>query len=190
MLLRGGSTMITELSIINWAEQRVTPLLTPLGNRWLHTKGVVARARHVSRAFDEEDRATLIAAAYLHDIGYAPSLNTTDFHPIDGANYLLQQGQIRLASLVAYHSEAQYEAALRGLSNDLNRFSREYSIIADALTYCDMTTSSIGLQISFEERLTDIFQRHDETDIVNQAIHQAISSLTQTITRTQNILTF
>ena len=181
--------MIAELSIIIWAEQQAASLLTPLGNRWLHTKGVVERARHVSRAFDEEDRATLIAAAYLHDIGYAPSLNTTDFHPIDGASYLLQQGQIRLASLVAYHSEAQYEAALRGLSNDLNRFSREQSIIADVLTYCDMTTSSTGICISFEERIADIFQRYDETGVVSQAIHQAIPSLTQAIKRARNIFT-
>ncbi len=30
----------------------------------------------------------LVAAAYLHDIGYAPELAITGFHPLDGARHL------------------------------------------------------------------------------------------------------
>jgi hypothetical protein len=30
------------------------------------------------------DRPVLIAAAWLHDIGYAPGLPETGFHPLDG----------------------------------------------------------------------------------------------------------
>jgi HD superfamily phosphodiesterase len=44
-------------------------LLSPLGERWLHTKGVVHRAQEVGNAFNGEDRVLLMAAAYLHDIG-------------------------------------------------------------------------------------------------------------------------
>ena len=67
-------------------------------------------------------------------------LSRTDFHPLDGANYLLSHNQQRLASLVAYHSEAQFEAQLRGLTAELDQIPHEYSAIADSLTYCDMTT--------------------------------------------------
>ena len=42
--------------------------------------------------------------------------------------------------------------------------------------------------MSFEERLTDIFQRYEETHIVNQAMHQAIPSLALSIKHTQDRL--
>ena len=101
-----------------------------------------------------------MAAAYLHDIGYAPSLKKTRFHPLDDANDVLQAfGNKRLASLVAYHSEAQFEAELRGYSQALHEFRHQHSAVADALTYCDMTTSPTGFNISFEERIADILYR-------------------------------
>lgn len=180
--------MKTNTGIIAWAAKQASTLISPLGDRWLHTKGVVERVQQVGEAFDEECCALLIAAAYVHDIGYAPSLKVTGFHPLDGAYYLLSHNQTRLASLVAYHSEAQCEAQLRGLATQLNNIPREYSALADALTYCDMITGPTGLHISFEERLEDILQRYDESTIVNQAIHQAIPSLTRAVKRTQNSL--
>lgn len=145
--------------LVAWASREVSSLLVPLGNRWLHTKGVVEQAQQVGKIFDEGSRAVLVSAAYLHNVGYAPSLQRAGFHPLDGAYYLLAQGEKRLASLVAHHSEAQYEAHLRGLDRELSLFPREYSAIAAALTYCDMTTGPTGVHICFKERLADIFQR-------------------------------
>ena len=180
--------MAIDTNIVTWAKKEATSLLSPLGKRWLHTQGVVAQAQQVGIAFDQENRSLLIAAAYLHDIGYAPALHRTGFHPLDGAYYLLSHGQKRLASLVAYHSEAQFEAQLRGLTHELQTIPREYSAVAAALTYCDMITGPTGEHIPFEERLADIFQRYDQTHVVNQAIHQAIPSLAQAIKQTQHTL--
>jgi hypothetical protein len=180
--------MKIDTSVIAWAAKHASALLSPLGDRWLHTQGVVERAQEVGKAFDEEHCLLLIAAAYVHDIGYAPSLKVTGFHPIDGAYYLLSHNQTRLASLVAYHSEAQCEAQLRGLATQLNNIPCEHSVLADALTYCDMITGSTGLQISFEERLEGIFLRYDESHIVNRAIHEAIPLLTRAVKQTQNTL--
>src|SRR5437660_1944657 len=123
--------MMAESSLLAWAGEQARALLSPLGERWLHTKGVVERAQEVGKAFNEEDRVLLMAAAYLHDIGYAPSLHRTNFHPLDGAHYLLAHHQHRLASLVAYHSEAQYEAHLRDLSTELEKIPQEHSSLAD-----------------------------------------------------------
>jgi hypothetical protein len=53
--------------------------------------------------------------AYLHDIGYAPRLVRTGFHPLDGAEWLASMGEIRLANLVAHHTGALHEAGERGL---------------------------------------------------------------------------
>ena len=113
----------------------------------------------------------------MHGIGYAPSLKKTGFHPIDGACYLQSCGRCRLASLVAHHSEAQFETHLRGLLSELDTFPRQCSPLSDAFTYCDITTSPIGQAITFQERIADIFHRYGEEDIVSQAIHQAMPSL-------------
>src|SRR5947209_12947177 len=86
---REKASMTTESSLLAWAGEQARALLSPLRERWLHTKGVVERAQEVGKAFNEEDRVLLMAAAYLHDIGYAPSLHRTNFHPLDGAHYLL-----------------------------------------------------------------------------------------------------
>ncbi len=180
--------MKIDTDLIKWAAERTQQLISPLGNRWLHIQGVVERARTISHIFDENDQVCLIAAAYLHDIGYAPELGKTGFHPLDGAYYLLSYHQERLASLVAYHSEAQCEANQRGLAKELEKIPREYSVLADALTYCDMTTSPTGIQITFEERIDDILSRYDETHLVAKAIREAVPSLALAVKRTQEAL--
>lgn len=166
-----------DIDIVAWAAEHAANLLAPLGNRWLHTKGVVRTAEHIGEAFNEEDRALLIAAAYLHDIGYAPQIQKTGFHPLDGAYYLLSLKQDRLASLVAHHSEAQFEAEQRSLLSELHTIPRNQAVtLVDALTYCDMHTNSTGQEVSFEERINDILQRYPEGSIVDQAIRRAIPS--------------
>ena len=172
-------------NLVQWAEEQASTLLSPLGNRWLHVQGVAEKARSVSKAFSENDGTYLVAAAYLHDIGYAPSLKKTGFHPLDGACYLQSCGQGHLASLVAHHSEAQFEAHLRGLLSELDSFPRQCTPLSDALTYCDITTSPTGRDITFQERISDIFRRYGDADIVSQAIHQAIPSLSLAVKRTQ-----
>src|SRR5712691_11153350 len=143
--------MKCDARLVNWAADTATSLLAPLGDRWLHVQGVVERAHWVGKAFDEDDRSCLIAAAYMHDIGYAPALKKTGFHPLDGACYLRSLGYDRLASLVAHHSGACFEASLRGCEAALDEFPRERSALADALTYCDLTTGPTGEHISLKE---------------------------------------
>ena len=86
-----------------WAERVSRRLLEPLGARWRHTQGVVERAGEAGRVLAGGEADVLIAAAYLHDVGYAPELRETGFHPLDGARFLWKCGRERLAGLVAYH---------------------------------------------------------------------------------------
>lgn len=173
---------------LKWASEQASLLLPPLGNRWLHVQGVVRQAQWVSTLFDKDDQVMLIAAAYLHDIGYAPQLKKTGFHPLDGASFLQSHNQERLSSLVAYHSEAQFEAKLRGFEATLKQIPQEHSAIAEALTYCDLTTSPTGLQVSFKERVADIFSRYGETDIVTLSALQAMPTWEMDIKRTEQRL--
>jgi HD superfamily phosphodiesterase len=102
-----------------WAAAEAERLLSPLGDRWKHVRAVGECAREVSAILDQEDRRYLVGAAYLHDIGYAPDLQRTGLHQLDGARYLRSLGADRLARLVAHHSEARFEIWLRGFATEL-----------------------------------------------------------------------
>jgi hypothetical protein len=157
----------------DWAAAHAAELLSELPGRWLHTEGVVRRARRVGEAMSSGEADVLIAAAYLHDIGYAATLARTRFHPLDGALHLRDLGEERLAGLVAYHSGAEAEARLRGLGDPLGRFDRERSDVADALTYCDMTTAPDGSVVGVDDRLADVENRYSADDPVVVALRVA-----------------
>jgi len=94
-----------------------------LSRRWTHTRSVARRARRVADSLDLPD--DLVCAAWVHDIGYAPALVDTGFHPLDGARYLRRGGvDEAVISLVAYHSCALIEAKVRGLDVELASESR------------------------------------------------------------------
>ena len=122
-----------------WAKSQAEQLIGPLGDRWTHVQVVADAARRVATVLPNEDRDVLVAAAYLHDIGYAPSLNRLGFHPVDGALFLRAHGQERLACLVAHHSGARFEAEERELVDELAAFPVEDGPVMDALSFADMT---------------------------------------------------
>jgi HD domain len=170
-----------------WAAAEAERLLSPLGDRWKHVRAVGDCARRVSAILDQEDRRYLVAAAYLHDIGYVPGLHRTSLHQLDGARYIRSLGAERLARLVAHHSEARFEIRLRGFATELAAYEREQSWVSDALTYCDLTTGPTGLPMTFEDRIAEVEQRYGEGEIVD-ALRQATPYLRGAIARTENRL--
>jgi hypothetical protein len=171
----------------DWAAAEAERLLSPLGDRWSHVRAVGERAGDVGAILDQEDRHYLIAAAYLHDIGYTPDLQRTGLHQLDGARYLRSLGAERLACLVAHHSEARFEIRLRGFGEELAAYKREESWVSDALTYCDLTTGPTGLPMTFEDRVAEVEQRYGEGGIVD-ALRQATPYLLGAIERTEDRL--
>ncbi|MET7313764.1 HD domain-containing protein [Streptomyces sp. NPDC005571] len=167
------------------AAELAESLLPPLGNRWLHTQAVAQRARQASAAVPADERDLLVAAAWLHDIGYAPELRDTGFHPIDGARYLETLGApSRLVRLVAHHSGAVYEAEQRGLSAELDVYEREDSPLLDALIYADMTTGPAGQPFDFDRRIDEILVRYEPGSEVHTAISKARPYLGAAVERT------
>jgi hypothetical protein len=138
------------------------------------------------------DNADLLeAAAYLHDIGYAPDLAKTGFHPLDGARYLRDVEHVdpRLCSLVAQHSCARLEAEERGLAVELAReFPHVDAVLEDALAYCDMTTTPTGGVVSVESRLSEIVERYGPGNVVTRFIRRAEPDLVSSVVRTQSRL--
>ena len=80
---------------ISWARSLAEQHMPVLGHRWAHVQAVAARA--AALPFDNADHELLVAAAYVHDIGYAPELAATRFHPLDGAKHLRSLGEEDLA---------------------------------------------------------------------------------------------
>ena len=104
-------------TLASWAQQLARALLQEeLRRRWAHVQGVAARARGLAPVLGA-DADLLEAAAWLHDVGYAPGLVTTGLHQLDGARYLrdAQHADAMLCGLVAYHSCAIVEAGECGL---------------------------------------------------------------------------
>ena len=162
------STMSRPMTGAHWVPQvrdsrdLARRMLAPLPLRWHHTVGVARRAADLADLLGlDADREVLVAAAWLHDIGYAPPLVDTGFHPLDGAVYIDRHGwPRRLAALVAHHSGARFVAEAHGLDDALARYVAEESVVADALTYADQTVGPRGERLSLEERLRDVLSRH------------------------------
>jgi len=137
-------------------------LLADQGTRYQHVCRASDVAEHdLGVLFTPEDHRLLVAAAALHDIGYAPAIAHTGFHPVDGGNYLLAQGYPeRLACLVAHHSHADLLAPDAATRQLLRPFERESTLLADALVYADMHSDPRGEPILPDQRIADIERRH------------------------------
>ena len=90
-------------TLASWAERLARALLQePLPRRWAHVQGVAGRARSLAAVLGA-NADLLEAAAWVHDIGYAPNLAITGLHQLDGARYLrdTQHADAMLCRLVA-----------------------------------------------------------------------------------------
>ncbi|RAY16735.1 phosphohydrolase [Actinomadura craniellae] len=159
-----------------WASEIARAVLEgPLPRRWAHTQGVARQARTLAPILGA-GADLLEAAAWLHDIGYAPALVGTGFHPLDGARYLrdVHRADEILCRLVANHSCALIEAEQRGLGAEL---AREFPLVdgplKEALIYCDMTTTPDGRLIEVGARLAEIRERYGPGHVVTRFIRLA-----------------
>jgi hypothetical protein len=164
-------------------------VLASLGDRWRHVQAVASCAAQISMVVPAADRAVLVAAAWLHDIGYGPAVRASGFHPLDGARYLQACGvDRRVCCLVAHHSGARFEAQERGLADQLAAFGLEDGEVMDALIYADMRTGPQGQPVSFAERISEILSRYVSDDPVHRAIGRARPVLGAAVARVERRL--
>ena len=79
-----------------------------------------------------------------------------------------------LCRLVAHHSYAVIEAEERGLAHVMTReFAPPPQHLADALTFCDMTTSPDGEHVQVHNRLAEIHDRYGSGHLVSRFISRA-----------------
>jgi HD domain len=168
-------------------------LETELPRRWAHSQGVARQAHAVADVLPEY-ASDVVAAAWLHDIGYAPALVDTGFHPIDGARHLrrIRFGNTRLWTLVAHHTCAVIEAEERGLADVLTgEFPADGAppLTLSALTYCDLTTGPDGQPFDVSQRIDEILCRYGSDHVVHQAISRAAPILRRQTDEVSALLT-
>jgi len=170
----GGST-----SSSSSARSAAESLLSGMGRRWRHVQGVGAAADRLASELHVGAAGDVVrAAAWLHDIGYAPPLVDTGFHPVDGARFLRAHGVPELVvSLVAYHTGAVFEAEQRGLADELAAFAEPPSELLDVVTFADLTTGPNGAEMSVTQRLSEILVRYPEDSPVHRAVTASSPSL-------------
>lgn len=180
---------LAAVKVANWAEDLAHGLLAEaLPRRWAHVQGVARKAFYVASSLALNDEA-LVAAAWLHDVGYAPNVRVSGFHPLDVARCLAARGAPeRVVNLVARHSYAILEAEFRGLGRELHAFHDEGGALRDALWSCDLTTSPDGNSVTAEERIAEIKKRYGPSDIVTRFITDATSELLAAVERTKRRL--
>lgn len=152
--------------------------------RWEHSQGVAMKAAYLADRLPltSHEKELLVNAAWMHDIGYAYNRGF-NWHPLDGAVTLRRWEMPEIASLIAWHSTAQEEAEIIGLSLALSSYPHPTGLVPDALTYADMTVGSAGQPLTPDERLTDVVKSHGRNSPQATAIHAAWDRLGDVFTR-------
>jgi HD superfamily phosphodiesterase len=161
------------MAMSEWAAAHAEALLGDADQRWDHIRGVASRAQELTARLELPDGDALVAAAYLHDVGYSPDLADSGFHPLDGARHLRELGEERLARLVAHHGGADEEASLRGLADELDAFVAEDTLVARALDYCDLTVGPNCETMTPAERFDEVEARYGAEHIVTRGLRLA-----------------
>lgn len=177
--------MVWGSELVDWAAVTAEIYVAPLGRRWDHVRAVADKATLIAKSFGSDDGHLLVAAAYLHDVGYASELAATGFHPLDGGRFVRTAGYERLAELVAHHSAARVEAVLRGIDGYEDEFSFADDELDQALTYCDLTTSPNGQPIKLADRVAEINLRYGRDHVTARAITLGVPEFERAVAATE-----
>ncbi len=154
-------------------------LLADVGTRLAHSRAVATQADRACQLLEPPWATALVDAAWLHDIGYAPVLVDTEFHPLDGARWLrANHWPDAVCCLVAWHTRAGQEARLRDVLPQLEaEFPPPPAPAQAALTWADLTSSPTGELCTAEDRVADILARYPTGSVVHQATTMNLSDL-------------
>lgn len=151
--------------------------VSPMRVRWCHLSSVGGLAECL-----DAHRTTLspsvIQAAWVHDLGYAPEFVETGLHAIDGARALHRFGAPEgVVALVAHHTGAPFEAEERGLVDALEALPLPNPVDLDALTLLDLVVGPSGDLTTPEQRIEEILNRYGAQDPVHRAVTRSRASL-------------
>ncbi len=158
-------------------------LAEALPRRWSHTVAVAAAAAGLASVLAPEAADEIVCAAWLHDIGYAPDLIETGFHPLDGAAYLgvdmagKPHIPAEVIALVAHHTGAAYEAHERGLQDALAGYPIPDTTKLAILSCADLCSGPDGAAVDPADRISEVLARYPTDHPVHRAITQSAPML-------------
>lgn len=147
--------------------------------RYAHSRGVAQQAARAARCvrLPGDRRRVLLAAAWLHDIGYALHDGP---HAVAGARALRRAGHERLARIVAHHSSAAEKALRAGRAAIEPEFPRPAGADGDLLALldiADLLTGPAGERVDPAGRLAGVVERHGPDGASVQALVGQVNRL-------------
>lgn len=119
-----------------------------------HSRRAAEQAARACARLGRTDADDIVAAAWLHDIGRAPQLKQTAFHPVDGALALIRrEWPERVIRLVAHHSLAVVEAPYYGVAHHLGVIDAVPGEPSDIVIFADMTSGDQGAPVAPSDRV-------------------------------------
>jgi HD superfamily phosphodiesterase len=79
-------------SMVERARAQAEDRLAELPRRLGHLRGVADAAHRLVAQLGPAESESVMAATWLHDIGYSSSVTVAGFHPVDGAESARTQG--------------------------------------------------------------------------------------------------
>ena len=174
-------------TLASWAQQLARALLEEaLSRRWAHVQGVAAQARSLAPVLGA-DAGLLEAAAWLHDVGYAPGLAVTGLHALDGARYLrgARHADAMLCrcrtSLLRHYRSWRTRARRRPEPGVRARAGRPFQR-ADLLRHDDQPD---GEPVPVDRWLAEIQQRYGPGHLVSRSIQRATPMILRAVEQVQ-----
>ncbi|MEI6361429.1 MAG: HD domain-containing protein [Actinomycetes bacterium] len=159
--------------LLHDAEALARRLLGEDSDRLAHSRYAAGIAELAADALSVPDPESLVAAAWLHDIGHAPHISRTGFHPLDGALHLAAEGwPDRTVLLVAHHAHAAILAPYFGVDHQLAVLDHVPGIAEDVLTYADMRSGPTGMGASPARRVSGLRGFQGGSASIPKAIHE------------------
>lgn len=165
-----------DRSIITAARSLAASFLRDQPGRYRHVEGAARAAAQVVTHLSnlEVSRGRLIAAAWLHDIGYASEVRASGFHPLDGAEFLREGGwDGEVTRLVAHHSHARLLAPYYGVEAHLSRFAPIHGLAADVVTFADVVSGVSGTGVTVADRIAELRARTSADASIPEEVREA-----------------
>lgn len=160
--------------LVRDAEDLTRQLLSEDSDRLAHSKYAASIAEVAADVLGLADPQALIAAAWLHDIGYLPALSRTGFHPLDGALFLAEEGwPDETVLLVAHHSHADVLASYYDVEAHLAVLDHARAEAEDILAYADLRSGTTGMGALADQRIAEMRIRHAENPSVPVDVREA-----------------
>jgi hypothetical protein len=163
--------------IVGRARALAADVLRDCPDVYEHSSRAARRASELAQRVATSRTAEVVAAAWLHDIGYAAPLARTGFHPLDGALFLMAEDwPERIVRLVAHHSLASLEAPFYGVGHHLGVIEVVTGVDADLLVSADLGAglgAGLGDPLpTVQERLDNLRLKDEQVGLVPQDVRE------------------